>query len=250
MASTSEKGYHINAAHLQQLIQYAQSLGAAYQPSQPYLSLVALQNLHDQVVQSLADVQAASAQLINAVNERQSAFAPIKKLVTRIINALDASGVDAAIIKDARTIVNKITRANPKKEMAPNQDGDVSPKSISTSRQSYASYVENLSMLLAIVANTPTYLPNEPSLQTTSIQAYIDTLHTANNNVYAALSQLSNKRYTRDALQFMPKTGLVDVSLDFKKYIKSVYGGYSHQYQTIGNLYFTRYKFVPSATGT
>lgn len=250
MASTSEKGYHINAANLQQMIQYAQSLGAAYQPSKPYLTIVGLQDLHTAVSQSLADVQAASAQLITAVNERQSAFGPIKKLATRIINALDASGVAPEIIKDARTIVNKITRANPKKELTPNADGDVSPKTISTSRQSYTSYVENLSMLLALLQSTPAYNPNESNLKTNNIQTYIDTLHTANNNVYAALSHLSNMRYQRDALQFMPQTGLVDVSLDFKKYIKSVYGGDSHQYQAVGNLRFTRYKFAPSAAGT
>ena len=247
MASTSETGYNINIANLQQLIQYAQSLGASYNPAKDYLSITNLQALHTSAASALTNVQTAKAQLIAAVNARQSAYAPLKKLATRIINALDASDVDAAIVKDARTYVNKINNAKIKNEINPTDDGSVSNKTISTSRQSYNSLAENLSMLITLIANTPAYNPNETSLKVSNLQTYLQELHTANTQLNTALSHMSNARYTRDALQFMPKTGLVDISLDFKKYIKSLYGGDSHQYKTVSNIGFVRYKFTPSA---
>lgn len=113
MASKFESGYNINVAHVQQLIQYAQQMGATYNPSKPALVIAALQTLHDDAKAAIANVQTTSAALINVVNARQAAYGPLKKKVTRIINALDASDVDDAIVKDARTIVRKITGLQP-----------------------------------------------------------------------------------------------------------------------------------------
>lgn len=226
MASKSEVGYNINIANLQQLIQFAQNLGAAYNPSKPYLSIASLQDLHTQATNALQEVQTKKSLLINA---------------------LDASDVDNSIVKDARTIVNKMSTYVTKKDITPNEDGEISPKSISTSRQSYDSLLENFSMLTTLVTNVPNYDPNENALKVTNLQTYLTSLTTANNAVNDALFQLANARYGRDASQFMPLSGVVDVSQDFKKYIKSLYGGDSHQYKTISNISFKRYKFTPSA---
>lgn len=102
-------------------------------------------------------------------------------------------------------------------------------------------------MLVALLESVPAYDPNEISLKVAGLKTYQQELLDANVAVNDALFVLSDARYQRNALQFMPQTGLVDVSLDFKKYIKSVYGGDSHQYKTIGSLEFVRYKFVPAA---
>lgn len=247
MASKSEVGYNINIANLQQLIQFAQNLGPAYNPSKPYLSIASLQDLHTQATNALQEVQTKKSLLINAVNDRASAYGPIKKIATRVINALDASDVDNSIVKDARTIVNKMSTYVTKKDITPNEDGEISPKSISTSRQSYDSLLENFSMLTTLVTNVPNYDPNETALKVTNLQSYLQGLTAANNAVNDALFQLANARYFRNASQFMPLAGVVDVSQDFKKYIKSVFGGDSHQYKTISNISFKRYKFTPSA---
>lgn len=246
MASKSETGYHINVANLKQLIQYAQILGAAYFPAKEYLTIPSLESLFDDAQEALANVQSSKAQVITAINDRQLAYGPLKKLATRIINALDASDVDAAIVKDARTIVRKISNTTVKNEISPDADGAVSNKTISTSRQSYTSLTEQLAMLITLVENVADYSPNENSLKVASLQTYLQELQAANTAVNNALFQLSQARYQRDALQFMPKSGLVDVSLDFKKYIKSVFGSDSHHYKAVSNIQFVRYKFVPS----
>lgn len=246
MSSTSERGYNINVDHLQQLIVYAQSLGTAYQPSNPYLTIAQLKTLYDANATALENVQKTRVELINAVNNRQAAFQPLKKTATRIINALDASTSDDDIVKDARTIVKKLNNVKTKKEPESTANGSVNKKNISTSRHSYNSLSDNFSLLVTLVEKNNNYKPNETSLKVASLRNYLQELQDSQNAINDALSKLSKDRYQRNALQFMPKTGLVDICLDYKKYIKSAFGSNAAQYKNISNLRFERYKFVPS----
>lgn len=249
MSSTSEIGYNVNAANLQKMIQLCQSFGAAYNPAQTYISISNMENMYADVMASLNDLRNAQMQLIHVTNQRIAAYALLKPAATSIINALDASNVPNDIILDARTILRKIRNY---KESAPistnDNNSDTNTTTISTSRQSYNSMLENFNNLIALLPTQINYNPNEDNLKITNLQNYTAQLHTANNLVNTQLFAVENARHHRNALQLMPLTGLVDTALDVKKYIKSVFGAASQQYKNAAAITFTRYKYTPSNT--
>ena len=58
--------------------------------------------------------------------------------------------------------------------------------------------------------------------------------------VVAAEVPLNNARITRNDTLYKANTGLVDIALDVKTYIKSVYGATSPQYKKISKIKFTK----------
>jgi len=53
---------------------------------------------------------------------------------------------------------------------------------------------------------------------------------------------LSNARITRNDILYKPNTGLVDIAIDTKTYIKSVFGASSPQYKQVSGLEFKTVK--------
>ena len=53
---------------------------------------------------------------------------------------------------------------------------------------------------------------------------------------------LSNSRISRNDILYKESTGLVEIALDVKAYVKFVFGAGSPQYKQISGLEFKRYK--------
>ncbi len=70
--------------------------------------------------------------------------------------------------------------------------------------------------------------------------AYSTTLKNANTAVTTAGTPLRNSSITRDDAMYATDTGLVDLAALVKKYVKSLYGADSPQFQQISGLEFTR----------
>ncbi len=175
------------------------------------------------------------------VNERQTAFEGIRKLTTRVVNSFAASGAAQNFINDAQTFKRKIDGARAKTLPVddPNTPEDES-KGISVSQQNYTQLVEHLDNLIAILTASGSYSPNEVELQTASLTTYSTSLKTANTAVTGAATPLSNSRITRDDALYGKDTGLVDLAALVKKYVKSLYGADSPQFQQISGLEFHR----------
>ncbi len=88
MASTSETGHAKNAANLQSLIASVIGYGAAYNPSKASLKLPALQVLDTNCNNAVKAVNAAFPAYAQAIADRETAFVPLSKMTTRVLNAL------------------------------------------------------------------------------------------------------------------------------------------------------------------
>lgn len=234
MVSTSETGHAKNVANFQTLTSVCNGYGPAYNPSRAELQLPALSVLHTNAQNSLAAVNTAKAGLINVINTRQTAFEPLKKLATRIINALDAAGGSDKLVDDAKTINRKIqgvrkSKTNPEKS-----------NTISVSQQSYNSLAENFARLIELLSAEPAYAPNETELQVTELQNTLNQLRDANNQVNNANVEYNNALIARNATLYEPGNGLTNIALDVKKYVKSVYGTSAPEYKQISKLEFTK----------
>jgi hypothetical protein len=63
---------------------------------------------------------------------------------------------------------------------------------------------------------------------------------TKNYAVIAATTPLSNARIGRDAVLYKAETGLVDIAMDAKAYIKAIFGATSAEYRQVSKLTFKK----------
>ena len=247
MASNSETGHAKNAANFEDLISFCTGYGANYQPSKAAIKLAALTALRTTAQGTIVAVVTASTAFINATNARVIIFDPIKKLATRIVNALSATDATDEMIEDAKTINRKIQgsrKGNGKTPPPPPPDGTPPPddNQISVSQQSYDSLVENFKKLVSLVDSEPTYTPNEVDLQVVTLTAQAVDLGAKNTDVITATTDLSNGRITRNKVLYLKATGLYDIAQEVKKYVKSVFGASSHEYKQVSGIKFTTHK--------
>jgi hypothetical protein len=245
MASTSETGHAKNVANFEDLISFCNGYGGSYNPSKAILQIGNLTTLQSNALNSIAGVTSSKTAFANATNARQTGFDPLKKLCTRIVNALDATDATDKLVKDAKTINNKIQgkRAGEKPNPVTTPGSEAAEdKTISVSQQSYDALVDNFSKLIDLVGTEPTYTPNETELQISTLQTNLGNLKATNTAVINTYTNYSNSRITRDSILYAPTSGLVDVALEVKKYVKSVFGATSPQYKQVSKLEFKRPK--------
>ena len=91
MSKTSESGHAKNMTNLESLISAITLFGEKYNPSKESIKLTSLQALLVSTKESFNAHYAAQTAYSKAVDNREIAFEPLSKLITRINNALKAS---------------------------------------------------------------------------------------------------------------------------------------------------------------
>ena len=247
MTNTSETGHAKNVTNLESLITSIIALETSYNPSRDSIKLTSLQTLLTASTESLNAVNIAQATYSNAVAARKVAFEPFSKLITRVMNSLKASGASTQVVQSARTIVRKLQgrRASAKiteeEKKALEAEGK-EVNQISASQMSFDNRIENFDRLIMLLSSIPLYNPNEEELKVETLKALHNQLKEKNSEVILPIVQLSNSRMTRNKILYSENTGLVDVALDSKTYIKSIFGATSPQYKQISKLRFIRPK--------
>lgn len=247
MTNTSETGHAKNVTNLESLITSIVALETSYNPSRDSIKLPALQALLTASKESLNAVNIAQATYSNAVAARKVAFEPFGKLITRVMNSLKASGTSTQVVQSARTIVRKLQgrRASAKiteeEKKALEAEGK-EVNQISASQMSFDNRIENFDRLIMLLSSIPLYNPNEAELKVETLKALHNQLKEKNTEVILPIVQLSNSRIARNKILYSENTGLVDVALDSKTYIKSIFGATSPQYKQISKLRFIRPK--------
>lgn len=104
----------------------------------------------------------------NAIALRQSTFENLKPISTKIINLLSILGLSDGTLDQAKSL-NRIIQGGQKKATTPPEEGKETPKTVSTSRQSYTQMADNFGILLQLLATIPSYTPNEDELKLTNL---------------------------------------------------------------------------------
>lgn len=247
MASTSESGHAKNVANLDELILFIIGYGAIYNPSKVAIQLPSLQALSTQAKDAIDLVSVTLANYSNAIAARAVAFDPLSKFVTRVMSALVATDASQKVEENVRSLVRKIqgARASAKKtskekEIAATEGK--STKEISTSQMSFDNRLANFKKLIKLLESISEYTPNEEELSIAGLNTFYGNLKVKNDEAAATASPLSNARIARNELLYADMTGLVDIVLDAKAYVKSVYGASSPQYKQVSKVKFKKYK--------
>jgi hypothetical protein len=247
MASSNETGHAINVANFDTLISTASAFGTAYNPSGQSITLAAMQALSTRAHTAMNALKAVQPLYSNAVADRELAFAPLSQLVTRITNALKASGASKPVRANALTITRKLQgkRATPKltdeQKAALTAEGKET-KEISASQLSFDNRLDNFGQLVKLLASIPEYAPNETDLKIESLNAVLTDLGAKNNAVLTSSIPLNNARIARNEILYKTDTGLVDIAMTAKAYLKSVFGASSPQYKMVAGLKFVAFK--------
>jgi hypothetical protein len=245
MASTSETGHPINVANFDVIIAEVMSFGSTYNPSKAGLKIQALTALSTASKTAVNAVSTAEPAFKLARGARDAAFKPLSPLVTRAINGLKATDTTAQVDETAQTLVRKLQgrRATPKKREEQKKvaaDAGKEVIEISSSQMSFDSRIDNFDKFVKLLTSVTLYTPNESELKVTALTAVLNDLKAKNAAVVVAEVSLNNARITRNDTLFKANTGLVDIALDVKTYITSVFGASSPQYKKISKIKFTK----------
>ena len=242
MASTSEVGHAKNVANFQDLIEFVTGYGATYNPSKSSLKLAQLVALKATAEAKLTDVISKNTNYNNKVNERMVAFSNLKSLSTRLVNALQTTDATTQTINDAKTFNRKMQGKKASASQTPTDPNAPAPTTISTSQQSYDQLIQHLTGLKSILEEEPSYTPNETDLQVASIDAKIADLTAKNTAVSTAYTNISNSRISRNETLYTSDNGIFETASEVKKYIKSVFGASSPQYNQVSGIKFSKPK--------
>ncbi len=240
MASTSEVGHAKNVANFQDLIEFVTGYGATYNPSKSSLKLAQLVALKATAETKLTDVISKNTNYNNKVNERMVAFSNLKSLSTRLVNALQTTDATTQTINDAKTFNRKMQGKKASASQTPTDPNAPAPATISTSQQSYDQLIQHLTGLKSVLEEEPSYTPNETELQVATIDAKIADLTAKNTAVSTAYTNISNSRISRNETLYTSDNGIFETASEVKKYIKSVFGASSPQYNQVSGIKFSK----------
>lgn len=254
MASQSEKGHAKNLANIKLLKEICVQVGIAYAPMNSLLTIPSLTTLISQSQTDFTNWKSAVAVFKDLSDKREIAFEPIDKLVTRVNASVQQLNEPQQTFNDIQAIVSKIhgaaakikaaieaKKANPN-NTTPIEDPSAEPVDpISTSQQSYDSIQSNVDTLIKRLQQIPSYLPNEVDLQIASLITTYNTLDITNTTAGIAEIALSKARNQRNLTFYAPQTGLYDISLKIKKYLKSNTATQNSAYKDATKLSFVKY---------
>jgi hypothetical protein len=240
MASTSETGHTKNVANLKTLNGYLTSLGVAYNPSKKAIQLPQLSQLHIDAEKAQDAIQDAFPPYYAAVDAQEAAYAPLSKLVTRLVRAYKSAidnPAEAATLISLQKLISGNNKRRPKPEDEPINGKDP----ISISKKSYDNRHSNFQALIKTMAANSNYNPNEPELQIPSLQTYANELKSKTEAVDVVAAPIINGRIARNKILYADKTGFLPTILAaIKDYIISVFGAGSPQIKYINTLKFRR----------
>ena len=240
MASTSEVGHAKNVANFQDLIEFVIGYGTTYNPSKNSLKLPQLIALKDNAQSKLNDVIAKNTIYNNKVNERMVAFGNLKSFSTRLVNALQTTDATNETINNAKTFNRKMQGKKASTTQTPTDPNAPAPATISTSQQSYDQLIQHLAGLKSVLETEPSYTPNEVELQIATIDSKIADLSAKNTAVATAYTNISNSRISRNETLYTSENGIYETASEVKKYIKSVFGASSPQYNQVSGIKFSK----------
>lgn len=242
MISTSETGHAKNIANFQKLIEFVTDYGTAYNPSKVRLKLPQLITLKAKSDNALLDVIDNNTLYNNSVNQRVNAFSDIKPLSTRLVNALQTTEATAETIKDAKVFNRKIQGKRASVPQAPTDPNVPVPNTISSSQLSYDQLIQHFVGLTSVLRYEVSYTPNEEDLKMTTLDTKIEDLVEKNAEVARRYTKVSNARTLRDQTLYDGAESLLETAGEVKKYIKSVFGASSPQYEQVRGLLIKRSK--------
>ena len=239
MASTSETGHIINIGNYKLIIDRCVGFGTDYQPANEALFIVNMTGqwtdvkaAHDTYLEKLEDTT-------QPVDDREDLFDELDSRVRRVNNMFGSTKATARMKKDVKGLATKILGTHVR---IPRLEGGVpDPKYVSNSHLSFVKKIDNFKMMVLLLAGDANYAPNETILKVVTLESFVEELEAANTSVEEILGKAIHFRQLRDHGLYDVETGVIDVTLMCKKYVKGVYGATSVEAKSLTGIKFRRF---------
>lgn len=247
MTKASVPGHIRNITNFECLLSNIANMGEVYRPTKAGLKPEAMRELLEKAREVMDDANRARAEYLTAADVRKMAFMSFGRYVTRIISALKASDSSVESDRTAMVLVRKLRGERVKAYLTADEkaaleaDGKV-VREHSSSQMHFDTRIDNFDKLVYLLQLIPEYAPVEPDLKVDALKAYYKDLHAKNSEVILAESKKKAACNRRFEVMYAPLTGLVDLAIDAKTYIKSVLGSTDYQYKLISKLRFKNLK--------
>jgi hypothetical protein len=204
-----------------------------------------MKKLYTDSDKSVLAVNTVFPQYKTATVAREKVFLSIPGLATKVFNSAKSTGIDKRILDNLLAIKRKISgvKVKPKatdEEKAALKAEGKELKESSVSQRSFDNLINHFDMLIKAAEAIPEYQPNEVELKIESLNKTLAAMTDTNNAAQKAYNPLRAARNQRNVLLYTANTGLVDVALTVKAYIKSVDTVKGDWYKQISGLKFTR----------
>lgn len=245
----NETGHAKNVANFEELNSFCTSYGALYNPVKASIKTAGLTTALTNARTAVTAVNNAFIVYDNAVSARKLAFKPLDNLITRVYSSLNASDVTEQLKENAKTIVRKLHGRRASQYLTDEEEkaaklkaeteGTKFHEQVSSSQMSFDNRIDNFDKLIKLLASIPAYNPNEADLKVAALTTLLTDLKAKNTAVINAIVSISNARIQRNDILYKKTTGLIDISIDVKNYIKSVFGASGNQFLQISKIKFT-----------
>jgi copper chaperone CopZ len=219
MASTSEVGHNKNVANFNSGYQILEEMGLLYNPSNVKIKLQNLDPLRATLQTTITVLNQKIPLYKNTVAAREQAFAPISKLMTRVVSNVKSLELSDTEKENIATQVKKIRGDQKVKKVNPETS---ETETISTSQMSYDNRISNLDVLINQLSSHPQYAPNEIDLQIVTLQTLKTNLQTLSSSVNTAGNAIITARTNRNNALYNSENNIIKLVKDIKSYLKSL----------------------------
>jgi hypothetical protein len=236
-----------NLANFGKLISIIISFGLRYIPTRVVLQLLSLQAVYPKAKVVVENAHETDVAMHKTIAIRKAAYDAISILITKVISALRASDTADEVKLNAAAIVRKIRGTHLKSKTVAAAVSSttaavgataVSKKPGVNTERGFNDQLVNIDKLIKLLSGIPNYTPSEADLTIVALTATYNDLVDKNNAVYNATIANDTAKIARYELCYNPKTGMVDIALAVKDYVKSIYGASSPQYKEVSKLVF------------
>lgn len=243
MKKHSETGIIRNITNFESLLSFISAYGERYNPSRESIKLKALQNKLAECKFVMSKYENAHSAYTLAVDARKLSFEPINKIATKVINFLKSSESSALVDESVQSIVRKLRGSRPKRK--PSDDdikisaaNGIEIRKHSTAQLGHDNKLDHFGNLITLLSKIPEYAPNEENLKIETLTKIYTSLIESNKSAIQASIQFELTRNERNQLLYRPLTGLVDIAIDTKNYLKSIIGSADPDYHQVCKLKF------------
>lgn len=239
MASTSETGHNKNAANFGTAHQILEEMDTLYNPSNESIKLTILAPIRTELKAAITILIADEPIYKNDVAAREVAIAPLGKLMTKIINNVKSLDIPDQVKENIINLATKIRGDRSKKVTKPET---TEADSISTSQMSYDNRIANFAKLIAQLAATAEYIPNETHLKITTLTTLKTNLETLSEAVNASGARIITAKKNRNKFLYHNQNNVIDLMMDIKSYLLGIGDEAKPYYKAIVKLKFTDLK--------
>lgn len=234
--SISEKGHAKNIANTDLLLSVIREKVDVYIPSNSKLKLENLQRVAEDGQDAQKKLNYLMPDYSNAVRERQEYFRPVNRYITKLRKSYKAvEDITEKKLENFMTVARRI-----KGVRKPGKSKIESAEQHSVSQQSFDQRANNMEQMVALLAGTRNYSPNEEMFKLDTVKGMHKEMLAKTKAVAATFAPMNAARATRDAILYTNDDNLVDLFNAAKDYLFSILESDSTEYKAIARIRFRK----------